>query len=147
MSVFLSVSCSWLAGLSSISVASVSHCLVNPLHWSLASLLIWGTISPADGSLLKHCKRSELIHIGPVPPPLPISLLSRPFFFRHFTVDARLLTEILTTGGVNLPALILTFLKIYTRCKRIAAYAHLKNKNGTMIRLSIFFKVPVCKIK
>lgn len=40
----------------------------NPLHWSLASLLIWGTISPADGSLLKHRKRSELIPIAPVIP-------------------------------------------------------------------------------
>lgn len=58
------------AGLSSISVASVSHCVVNPLRWSLASLLIWGTISPADGSLLKHRKRSELIRIAPVIPPL-----------------------------------------------------------------------------
>lgn len=66
------------AGLSFISVASVSHCVVNPLHWSLASLLIWGTISPADGSLLKHRKRSELIRIAPVIPlisPLTRSLL------------------------------------------------------------------------
>lgn len=61
-----------------ISVASVSHCVVNPLHWSFASLLIWGTISPADGSLLKHRKRSELIRIAPVIPlisPLTQSLL------------------------------------------------------------------------
>lgn len=40
----------------------------NPLHWSLASVLIWGTISPADGSLLKHHERSELIPISPLIP-------------------------------------------------------------------------------
>lgn len=50
---------------------------LNPLQWSFASLLIWGTISPADGFPLKHCKRSELIPISPVIP--VISQLSRSF--------------------------------------------------------------------
>lgn len=56
----------------------------NPLHWSLASLLIWGTISPADGSLLKHRKRSELIPISPVIPLLSLnSLIS---FSQHYSL-------------------------------------------------------------
>lgn len=56
----------------------------NPLHRSLASLLIWVTISPADGSLLKHRKRSELIPISPVIP--PISLDSVIPFSQHYTL-------------------------------------------------------------
>lgn len=56
----------------------------NPLHWSLASLLIWGTISPADGSLLKHRKRSELIPISPVIPLLSLNSLIP--FSQHYSL-------------------------------------------------------------
>lgn len=85
----------------------------NPLHWSLASLLIWGKISPADGSLLKHRKRSELIPIAPV-----ISQLSHPFLptlLSHFssptldfpprTIKHRALSS-MPSDGVDVSALL-----------------------------------------
>jgi len=66
------------AGLSCISVASV-------ILSTGASLLIWGKISPADGSLLKHRKRSELIPacISPVISQLSDPLL--PTLLSHFS--------------------------------------------------------------
>lgn len=88
----------------------------NPLHWSLASLLIWGTISPADGSLLKHSKRSELIPISPVilllslnsliPFPQHYSLISHPehLIFPR-TIKYRPLSN-MSSNSVNVPTLL-----------------------------------------
>lgn len=102
----------------------------NPLHWSLASLLIWGTISPADGSLLKHHERSELIPISPLIPVISqrssLSLDITPSFLTPNTwlfFPQKILEHFLNmrSNGVIVSALHPAFLETHTDCEGLAA--------------------------